>query len=61
VNVQAIMSALPWARRVWKLLPPQGRIVVLLLAAVAGFIYARQGSHEVQEAHARAERAGTAG
>ena len=45
----------------WKLLPPQGRIVVLLLAAVAGFIYARQGSHEVQQAHARAERAGTAG
>lgn len=58
MNLSALMSALPWAKRVWKVLPPQGRIVVLVLAAVAGVIYARSGSKELDEARERAERAG---
>jgi hypothetical protein len=61
VNLQAIMSALPWVRRLWKILPPQGRIVVLILAAVAAFVYSRQGSQEVAEAKQRLERAGSVG
>jgi hypothetical protein len=59
VNLQAIMSALPWVRRLWKVLPPQGRIVVLILAAIAAFVYASRSSQEVAEAKQRLERAGT--
>jgi hypothetical protein len=61
VNLSALMSALPWAKRVWKVLPPQGRIVVLLLAAIASLVYAVKSSRELDEVQERAERAGSAG
>jgi hypothetical protein len=59
VNLQALMSALPWAKRVWKVLPPQGRILVLILAAIASLVYAMRSSKELDDVQARAERAGT--
>jgi hypothetical protein len=61
VNLQAALSALPWVRRLWKFLPPQGRIVLLLVVAVAAFLYSRQGGREAAEIDLREERAGTAG
>jgi hypothetical protein len=60
VNLQALMSALPWAKRVWKVLPPQGRILVLILAAIASMVYAMRSSKELDEVQERGERAGTA-
>lgn len=36
MNPQAIMSALPWLRRIWKMLPPPARVPVLLVAAAIG-------------------------
>jgi hypothetical protein len=61
MNLRAAMSAVPWVRRLWKFLPPQGRIVLLIVVAVAAFVYSRQGSQEAVEANLRAERAGTTG
>jgi hypothetical protein len=36
VNPQALIAALPWARRIWKVLPPQTRVPVLLVVAGVG-------------------------
>ena len=60
MNFQAILSALPWVKRVWKILPPPARVVVLILAAIGGFLYSRQGRVEAAQAHELAERAGSA-
>ena len=59
MNLQTIMSAWPWVRRAWRLLPPQGRIVALVLVAVAGFAASWMGSRESAEVRAREQRTGT--
>lgn len=36
MNPQAIIAALPWLRRVWRLTPPQLRVPLLLIAGAIG-------------------------
>jgi hypothetical protein len=38
VNPQAIMAAVPWLRRIWRLTPPQLRVPLLLIVALVGVI-----------------------
>lgn len=49
MNPQALLSALPWARRLWKVMPPALRVPVLLVAAGIGVWYAMQGREEMQQ------------
>ena len=49
MNPQAIISALPWLRRLWKFLPPNLRVPVLLIAAAIGvwqFITGRKAGEQ---------------
>jgi hypothetical protein len=43
VNPQAIIAALPWLRRLWRLTPPPLRVPLLLLVAVVGLVQFFQG------------------
>jgi hypothetical protein len=38
VNPQAILAAVPWLRRIWRLTPPQLRVPLLLIVALVGVI-----------------------
>jgi hypothetical protein len=47
VNPQAIMAAVPWIRRIWKVTPPNLRVPLLLVAAAVGvwqFVSGRQSA-----------------
>ncbi len=52
------MSAIPWARRLWKVMPPALRAPLLLVGAAAGIWYAMEGRREMQEIAAREARGG---
>jgi hypothetical protein len=56
MNPQALLSALPWARRLWKVMPPALRAPVLLVAAGVGIWYALQGREELKEQAALEDR-----
>ena len=58
MNPQAILSAIPWARRVWKALPPALRVPLLLVGAAAGVWYALEGRQELAEIKERERREG---
>jgi hypothetical protein len=58
VNPQALMSAIPWVRRVWKVMPPALRAPLLLVGAAAGVWYALEGRRELQEIKEREAREG---
>jgi hypothetical protein len=36
VNPQAILAAVPWLRRLWRITPPQLRVPLLLVVALIG-------------------------
>ena len=55
MNPQAIMSAIPWARRAWRLMPTTLRVPLLLTGAAAGIWYALEGWRELQQLKARDE------
>lgn len=46
MNPQAIIAALPWLRRLWRIVPPQFRVPLLLIAAVIGIVQFIQGRNE---------------
>lgn len=49
MNPQAIIAALPWLRRLWKFLPPNLRVPVLLIAAAIGvwqYVTGRQAGQQ---------------
>lgn len=54
MEFQAIMVAVPWLRRVWKLLPPPLRIPLLLVVAAVGVWYAVTGRKELADQQAAA-------
>jgi len=47
VDLSAIVSALPWLRRGWKLVPPAMRVPVLIVAAGVGIWYAVNGRQQL--------------
>lgn len=47
MNLGAIISAVPWLRRVWKLMPGPLRIPVLVVAAAVGIWYAVTGRKQL--------------
>jgi hypothetical protein len=49
VDPRMLMTALPWLRRVWRLLPPPLRIPVLIVAAAVGIWYAITGREQLKE------------
>lgn len=55
MDPQTIIAALPWVRRGWKLLPPQARPFVLVIAAGIGIWYAVSGREQLAEARDRNE------
>jgi cytoskeletal protein RodZ len=46
MNPQTLLSALPWARRAWKMMPPALRVPALLVVAGLGVWYAMQGREQ---------------
>jgi hypothetical protein len=51
VNPQSLIAALPWVRRIWKVLPPQARVPVLLVVAGVGiwqFVSGRSSDGDAQ-------------
>lgn len=48
MNPQAALSALPWARRAWKLMPTSLRVPLLLVGAAGGLWYAFEGFRELR-------------
>lgn len=48
MNPQAALSALPWARRAWKLMPTTLRVPLLLIGAAGGLWYAFEGFRELR-------------
>jgi hypothetical protein len=51
VNPQAIISAVPWLRRLWKLTPAKLRAPLLLVVAVVGIVMFLQGRKAQLPAH----------
>jgi hypothetical protein len=51
VNPQAIIAAVPWLRRIWKLTPPKLRVPLLLVVAVVGVVQFVQGRKAQAPAH----------
>jgi hypothetical protein len=51
VNPQALISLVPWVRRVWKLTPPQLRVPFLLVVAGVGVVQFVQGRKAQLPAH----------
>jgi hypothetical protein len=51
VNPQAIIAAVPWLRRLWKLTPPQMRVPLLVLVALVGVVQFVQGRKAQLPAH----------
>jgi hypothetical protein len=49
MNPQALLSAVPWARRLWKVMPPALRAPVLLVGAGVAVWYALEGREELKE------------
>ena len=49
MNPQAIIAALPWLRRAWRVLPPPLRVPVLLIAAAIGIFQFLQGRKQDQQ------------
>lgn len=56
MNPRAIMSAVPWVRRAWRMLPPALRVPVLLVGAAAGAWYALESRRDLQRLRARDRR-----
>jgi hypothetical protein len=56
MNPQALLSALPWVRRAWRMMPPALRVPVLLVAAAAGAWYALESRQQLQQLQARDRR-----
>jgi hypothetical protein len=48
MDIGTIMSVLPWAKRVWKVLPPPLRIPVLLVIAAIGVWYVISGREDLK-------------
>lgn len=48
MNPQALLTALPWARRLWKVTPPALRVPMLLVGAGVAVWYALQGREELE-------------
>lgn len=51
MNPQAIIAAVPWLRRLWKLAPPQLRVPLLVLVAIVGIVQFVQGRKAQLPAH----------
>jgi hypothetical protein len=49
MDIGMIMSALPWLRRVWKVLPPPLRIPILLVIAAVGVWHVITGREDLKE------------
>ncbi|GGI02629.1 hypothetical protein [Egicoccus halophilus] len=50
MDPRMLMSAIPWIRRAWRMLPPSLRLPVMLLAAAGGIYYAITGREELKHA-----------
>jgi len=50
MDPRLIVSAIPWLRRAWKMLPPPARLPVLLVAAGVGIYFAVTGRDELKHA-----------
>jgi hypothetical protein len=61
VNPQAIIAALPWLRRLWRVLPPPLRVPVLLIAAAIGVVQFLQGRKQDQAGGRTYDVSATAG
>jgi hypothetical protein len=49
MDLGMIMSALPWLKRLWKVLPPPLRIPVLLVAAAVAVWFVITGREDLKE------------
>jgi hypothetical protein len=49
MDIGMIMSALPWAKRIWKVLPPPLRIPVLLVVAAVAVWYVITGREDLKQ------------
>lgn len=58
MNPQALLSALPWARRLWKVMPPALRAPLLLVGAGVAVWYALEGREELKEQRDQDQRSG---
>jgi hypothetical protein len=48
MDPQMLLSALPWARRLWKVLPPPLRIPILIAIAGVGVWYLVTGREDLK-------------
>jgi hypothetical protein len=49
MDLGMIMSAMPWLRRIWKVLPPPLRIPILLVVAAVGVWYLITGREDLKQ------------
>jgi hypothetical protein len=49
MDLGMIMSALPWLKRIWKVLPPPLRVPVLLVVAAVAVWYVITGREELKQ------------
>jgi hypothetical protein len=49
MDLGMIMSAMPWLRRIWKVLPPPLRIPILLVIAAVGVWYLITGREDLKQ------------
>jgi hypothetical protein len=56
VDPQTILSALPWVRRGWRMLPPQARPVVLVAVAGVALWYAWKGRQQLTDMRTQASQ-----
>ena len=52
MDVNTTLAAVPWARRVWKLLPTPLRVPLLVIVAVIGIWYAVSGRRQLAQQQA---------
>jgi hypothetical protein len=51
VNPQAVISAIPWLRRIWNMTPAKLRVPLLLVVAVVGIVQFIKGRKAQTPAH----------
>jgi hypothetical protein len=49
MDIGMIMSAIPWVKRIWKLLPAPLRVPVLLVVAAVGVWYVITGREDLKQ------------
>jgi hypothetical protein len=49
MDIGTIMSAIPWLKRIWRLLPPALRVPVLLVVAAVGVWYVITGREDLKQ------------